>query len=250
MSASFPLSIKNFGNERVNGDYIPASDMNDVRAELAALESAALGGWMTMPETFTYVSAQSFRLAGVRTAAYSKGRRVRWYQSVSARYGVIAGSSYSAPNTTVTILTSFEYAFSNAVITSLALSDLENPQGWPGWFSWLPTYSASGGMTFTSVSTQLARYRVSGRTVFFMLRAIGTTSGTQHTELRASLPVTALAVTGNVVPFHADVTDSAAMLGRGLIDTNGQLLGFGRYDGAVFGIGAGRVLAGQGCYEW
>jgi hypothetical protein len=40
MSAAFPTSIKNFGAARVDGDYIPASDMNTVREEIVAIETA------------------------------------------------------------------------------------------------------------------------------------------------------------------------------------------------------------------
>ncbi len=250
MSATFPIGVKSFGVDRVDGDYIPASDMNDVRAEIVALEGAASGGWMTMPETCTYVGAQSFSVVGDRTAAYTKGRRVRWYQSVSARYEVISGSSYSAPNTTVTILTSFEYSFSAAAISALALSDLDNPLGWPDWFTWLPAYSGSGSMTFTSVTTQQARYRVTGRTVHFILRASGTTGGATNNDLRATLPVPAVAVTGQYCPFAAVVTDAASMSGRGQLDTTAQLLLFNRYDVTVFGAGAGRVIEGEGFYEW
>jgi hypothetical protein len=42
MTASFPGSVKNFGSERVDGEYIPAADMNALRAEVAAIESALL----------------------------------------------------------------------------------------------------------------------------------------------------------------------------------------------------------------
>ena len=42
MPASYPGSIKNFGADRVDGEYIPASDMNGVRAEVVAIETALL----------------------------------------------------------------------------------------------------------------------------------------------------------------------------------------------------------------
>ena len=42
MAASFPGSVKSFGADRVDGEYIPASDMNDVRAEIVAVETALL----------------------------------------------------------------------------------------------------------------------------------------------------------------------------------------------------------------
>jgi hypothetical protein len=42
MTAAFPTSIKNFGAARVDGDYIPASDMNTVREEIVAVETALI----------------------------------------------------------------------------------------------------------------------------------------------------------------------------------------------------------------
>jgi len=43
MAASFPGSVKNFGAERVDGEYIPAADTNELRAEVAAIETLLLG---------------------------------------------------------------------------------------------------------------------------------------------------------------------------------------------------------------
>ncbi len=40
MTASYPVNIKSFGAEHVDGDYIPASDANQVRAEIVAVETA------------------------------------------------------------------------------------------------------------------------------------------------------------------------------------------------------------------
>lgn len=39
MAAAFPGSIKNFGSDRVNGDVIVPGDVNDLRAEVVAVES-------------------------------------------------------------------------------------------------------------------------------------------------------------------------------------------------------------------
>lgn len=42
MAASFPSSIKSFGSDAVNGDYIEASHVNDLRAEVVAVETAVI----------------------------------------------------------------------------------------------------------------------------------------------------------------------------------------------------------------
>ena len=40
--SSYPGSVKNFGVDRVDGDYIPASDINEARAEIVAMETDLL----------------------------------------------------------------------------------------------------------------------------------------------------------------------------------------------------------------
>jgi hypothetical protein len=42
MAASYPASVKDFGNDRLDGDYILPADVNDLRAELVAVETGLL----------------------------------------------------------------------------------------------------------------------------------------------------------------------------------------------------------------
>ena len=248
MTASFPNSVKSFGSDRVNGDYIPASDMNDVRAEVVALETAALAGWFTQTETWTYASASSFTVAGDRTAFYTKGRRIKWTHATVFRYGVISSSSYGAPNTTVTILVNNDYVISNSTIITPAVSDLDNPIGFPDWFSWIPSYSASGAMTYTAVTTQLAKYRVTGRCCQFMFRSSGTLGGVAGNAVYVTCPVTPIAITGQYLAFAA--SNSETTLGTGTVDTVTPRLMVQRTDVANFSLAAGKVVNGQGMYEW
>jgi hypothetical protein len=55
------------------------------------------------------------------------------------------------------------------------------------WLTWNPAYSASGSMTYTSVSTTFARYKVDYRELKFQLIAIGTTGGTASNILRVTV---------------------------------------------------------------
>ena len=57
------------------------------------------------------------------------------------------------------------------------------------WISWTPTYTASGSMTWTSITTEHARYKIVNDVVFFEIFVHGTTGGTQSNELRFTLPV-------------------------------------------------------------
>jgi hypothetical protein len=59
------------------------------------------GTWTA--STATRTANNTFTIAGDVTATYATGRSVRWLDSSVQRFGTVLSSSYSAPNTTVTI---------------------------------------------------------------------------------------------------------------------------------------------------
>jgi hypothetical protein len=97
-------------------------------------------GWIPSSDTWTYASASTFTVSGDKTAIYKKGTKLKFTQT-SVKYAVVVSSSYSAPNTTVTILVNTSYTIANASITSPYYTYVENPQGWPGTFTWSPTWT-------------------------------------------------------------------------------------------------------------
>jgi len=44
VTASFPSSVKDFGTDLINGDYLQAAHVNDLRAEVVAVETSLIGG--------------------------------------------------------------------------------------------------------------------------------------------------------------------------------------------------------------
>ena len=54
---------------------------------------------------------------------------------------------------------------------------------------WIPTYSANGSMTYSSVTTTAAWYTQIGRLCFFQISASGTTGGSADSWIGASLPL-------------------------------------------------------------
>lgn len=58
--------------------------------------------WRDLGHAVTYASTSSFTISGDVTASYIVGQRIQITDS-STLYGTISGSSYSAPNTTVTV---------------------------------------------------------------------------------------------------------------------------------------------------
>lgn len=100
MAASFPGSLKSFGSERVDGEYIPADDMNAVRAELLAIENYLLNGsWVADAGSWSYVSADSptgiISINANMTARLSKGMRVKYSQpqALTAYWSMDASSN-------------------------------------------------------------------------------------------------------------------------------------------------------------
>ena len=147
-------------------------------------------GWISTPDTFAYASASSFTISGVnRTAVYTKGTRVKFTNNTVTYYGVVISSSFST-NTTVNLAPNNDYSIANSAITAPYYSYEENPQGYPTIFNYTPTYGASGSMTFTSVTTTTAQFKIDGTMATIYVYAAGTTGGTASYGLRFSLPVT------------------------------------------------------------
>lgn len=97
--------------------------VNDT-AETAASE------WVASGLTPTYVGATSFTFAGDQTTVYHPGRRLKTTDSGGTDYMTITASSYSAPNTTITVrvdasgsldsgLSSVSYGLVSAANTSI-----------------------------------------------------------------------------------------------------------------------------------
>lgn len=74
-------------------DITPINDVQGVDAD----------EWTASELTPTYVSASSFTLVGDQTTEFHVGRRIRITDSGGTDYGIITASSYSDPNTTVTV---------------------------------------------------------------------------------------------------------------------------------------------------
>lgn len=114
------------------------------------------------------------------------------------------------------------------------------------WSSWTPTYSASGSMTFTTVTTQYGRYLQIGKLVFFQLWASGTTGGTANTTISATLPIAAAATV--TVPIAATVFDATYSLGLAFA-TNAGVVDVSKSAGGNWALGASKSIFVGGFYE-
>jgi len=140
-------------------------------------------GWTSKTgETWTYASKTTFTVAGDLTGVYIPGAKIRMHQS-GYKYFYVISSSYSSPNTTVTVTAGSTYTIANATISNGAISYSDTAAGFPDWFVWTPTETG-----WTATPTGVFRFHIKGRVVYFN---ISTTAGTSDsTTTRLSLPVT------------------------------------------------------------
>lgn len=141
-------------------------------------------GWQDANETWAYVSATSFKIAGVDVSSkYPKGTRVKWTQT-TVKYGVVASVAFST-DTTVTLITTSSYTVADATISANYFSYEANPQGFPGWFAFTPVFTGFS----SDPGSAIARWHVVGNLITFSIHsANGTSNNAAYT---VSAPVTA-----------------------------------------------------------
>lgn len=162
-------------------------------------------GWTDdTAHTWVYASASTFTIAGVDlTATFTKGTRIRFKQGAGYKYAVVVGSSFST-NTTVTIAVNDDYTIANAAITNNYYSYQVNPQGYPGWFNYTPTF---GGFSASPVVE--CKYSITGR--LFHMQIVRTSGGTSNsTSFSISIPFTAAFATNTAL--YGNATDNSAAL--------------------------------------
>jgi hypothetical protein len=175
--------------------YVLTADSAQASGIKWAAGSAAADGWTADTNTWTYASASTFTVSGDLTAIFQTGTKLKFTQTTT-KYAVVISSSYSAPNTTVTIAVNTDYTIANAAITSPNYSYLENPQGWVGWFNYTPTITNETATNPTvGNGTITGRYSIKGHTLLGWVKFVwgSTSSAGTGARLNFSLPVAASA---------------------------------------------------------
>jgi hypothetical protein len=88
-------------------------------------------GWIDALDTWTYVSATTFTIGIDATSYLQPGDKLRWKQGGAYKYGWVKSVTYSAPNSTVTLVGTNLYTLTNATITDNYYSKVETPVGFP-----------------------------------------------------------------------------------------------------------------------
>ena len=203
------------------GDYIPED------------------GWVEIDDTLTYASATTFTVAGDLTATFQKGTKLKLTQT-TVKYFYVTASAYTT-STTVTITGGDDYTLANAAITTPYYSYIENPEGFPDWFNYTPTLSASGSMTVSSPSITLAAFSVKGQTVFLSIRASFTLGGSVSNTVYATLPIS---TTANFGDCGASLfTASLSEVGFASMTALAGNVGIRRYDSGSWTTGASKQIS-------
>jgi hypothetical protein len=204
-------------------------------------------GWTNPNHTWTYASATTFTVTGNVTAMYYAGVKIRYKQGGAYEYAHVLSSSYSAPNTTVTLVANADFALANDTITDNYFSLADNPAGFPAAFNWSPTF---GG--FSADPVGIFRFTVNGTKcpLYFEMSTAGTSNANSFTM---SIPIAASASTSKVAVAVPAVDNGTRLttFSLALIQPSGTTIAFGKdAAGNVWTTsGAKRIVYGEICYE-
>ncbi len=131
--------------------------------------TGAVCGWADSSDTWVYVSAASFKVAGADVRArYPVGAKLSCTDGGVTKYFYVISTSYAASDTTVGITGGSTYSLAGGAITNPRFSLADHPYGFPHWFAWTPSWT---NLTIGN-AVQYSRFHLSGRIVNFTLRAI------------------------------------------------------------------------------
>ena len=125
------------------------------------LSGDGLDGWIYDTDTWSYVSATSFKITGKDVRyRFPKGTKIKLVQSGSTKYFYVVATDYSA-DTTITITGGSDYTLASTTISGQAYSYAAAPQGFP-----------LGTSTFVPLTTPLTSTSWDGDTKTTADRAI------------------------------------------------------------------------------
>lgn len=108
------------------------------------------------------------------------------------------------------------------------------------WLDWQPSYSATGSLTWTTVTTTVAKYMLSGRSMSIAFDASGTTGGTTSTTLQFTFPMAALSI---AVGYIGTVARDTALNSGFMYLASTSIGAIRKYDASNWGFGANREIA-------
>jgi len=233
-TSDWGITLDTDGTLAGNSDTSVASQ----KAVRTYADTLTLTGWLPA-DGMTYASATTFTVSGDQTAKYSKGTKLKLTNS-TVKYFYVVSSSYSSPNTTVTVTGGGDYSLASAAITSPYYSYSENPQGFPNYFSFTQTITAESGSVTTASGT--IHFTMVGARVFFKSSIAVSSNGTGAIKLRATIPVSPASV--NEYPMYGWNASTGLSLTGSVASTYIQI---SKYDN-TYPVGDGHQIRVSGSY--
>lgn len=144
----------------------------------------AWDGYVTSPDTFVYVSATSFKIAGKDvTAQFPIGTRIKLTQT-DKKFFYVVGAAMVSTDTVVTITGGSDFSLANTTITLPCYAYVAAPQGFPNAFNWLPLPTG-----YSSVTVAFARFSMIGARVMMDFEWVGASNSS---AIAMTLPVAPL----------------------------------------------------------
>lgn len=217
------------------------ADASEVMANFNALLDAINTGWASVSDTWTYLSASSITVPSGAASLYQIGDKIKLTNS-TVKY-------LSVTNVTDTVLSvtgGSDYTLTAGAISSIYVSKIENPLGFPGYFNFNPSRAVSGGTAPTYTAIDISHFRVSGSIVegnISWVNLAGGTAGAGTGNLTFNLPVSCKS---------ADFSGDRNHLGNGnVFESAGTICGaniVGNVSAAVaefLNVGSGAAILGN-----
>lgn len=186
------------------------ADILDIQDNITNIDSLILQlqiTWVGITETLTYASATTMTAVGDLTSKFQKGDKIRVTQTTD-KFFYLIGVSESGGITTFTLAGGDDYSLVDATITNPCYSRSDNPFGFPSKFSWRPTLTASGSMTWTVASIDHAYFHIVNGWLIGQVRLRGTTGGTASNQLRFTMPVPTTNITNNSTVGNGSIIEA------------------------------------------
>jgi len=151
----------------------------------------ALDGWIYDTDTWTYVSATSFKVTGKDVRyRFPKGTKIKLVNDANTNYFYVVATAFST-DTTITITGGSDYSLAEAAISGQAYSYAAAPQDFPQWLNYTPVWSADGGTPVLGNGTLFGKFSMIGANIRYLgnLQLGSTTSVGTTTNWKFSLPI-------------------------------------------------------------
>ena len=163
-------------------------------------------GWILAGETWTYASSTTITVPSGAASRFQVGDKVKCTNNSTTKYFYIR----AVASTTLTVTGGSDYTVHDSAITSIYVSRAESPLGFPRYFNFTPTITASGG-TAPSFSSTTAYFTMRQNEVFVsvnLTNSSGGTAGAGAVLLLVAMPTSISAVSslcGTGVCYSAGV---------------------------------------------